>query len=216
MVSAEHQTKKIFIIGLPRTGTTSLCSLLLSLGIKTAHTAFTRYSFYEAEAVADTPVYCDYPQLDHLFPGSKFIYLERELSQWIPSVSQLLARMAPRLARKDGFHPVMQRCFNTVFAPLDRLSAEDEMHLKGCYQRHREQVYAYFSPTPERLLTIDLSEAEALPSLLDFLELSGHEAVVPHLNKAGKIAQWQKIDHPLKVGSNISGKGGRLFLDYSL
>lgn len=206
---------KIFIIGLPRTGTTSLCALLLSLGFKVAHTAFTRYSFYQADVIADTPVYCDYPQLDVLFPGSKFIYLERTEPQWLASISQLLMRMAPRLERKDGFHPVMRRCFNSVFSPLNAESAQDQTHLRGCYRRHREQVLAYFSAQPERLLRLDLALENAVPRLLTFLNLPLAEHTVPHLNQGGKIAQWQKITHPNKVSSNLSGKGGRLFLDYS-
>lgn len=206
---------KIFIIGLPRTGTTSLCALMLELGFKTAHTAFTRYSFDEAEVIADTPVYCDYRHLDALFPGSKFIYLQRPASQWLPSISQLLQRMAPRLVRKDGFHPVMKRCFNHVFFPLTIDTAQDEKHLRACYQRHREQVLDYFSPQPHRLLSLDLAQPEALACLMAFLNHPPCELAMPHLNQGGKIAQWQKVDHPKKVGSHLSGKGGRLFLDYS-
>ena len=214
MIDMAGNSSKIFIIGLPRTGTTSLCALMLDLGYKTAHTAFTRYSFYEAEVIADTPVYCDYRQLDVLFPGSKFIYLDRAESQWLPSISRLLVRMAPRLARKDGFHPVMQRCFNTVFSPLTIDSAQDEVHLSFCYRRHREQVLDYFCQQPHRLLSVDIVSPNALPSLQAFLGLPLSEQAMPHLNQGKKIAQWQRIDHPNKVGSNLSGRGGRLFLEY--
>ncbi|WP_320819085.1 sulfotransferase, partial [Thalassolituus sp.] len=40
---------KIFIIGLPRTGTTSISVALLELGFLVAHTAFTKKAFEVAE-----------------------------------------------------------------------------------------------------------------------------------------------------------------------
>ncbi|WP_164835569.1 sulfotransferase, partial [Pseudoalteromonas sp. TB51] len=43
---------KIFIIGLPRTGTTSVCHAFLEFGIATAHTAYTSHCFENATAIA--------------------------------------------------------------------------------------------------------------------------------------------------------------------
>ena len=214
MITTIDKNSKIFIISLPRTGTTSVCALFLSLGFKTAHTAFTRYSFDQAQVIADTPVYCDYRQLDQLFPGSKFIYLDRSLNEWLPSISQLLVRMVPRLVRPDGFHPVMQRCFSEVFSQLTIDSAKDFQHLSACYERHQQQVNQYFFTQKQRLLCVDIAKEDALPRMLEFLNITKPVVSMPHLNQSGKIAQWKKINHPLKVSSNISGKGGRLFLEY--
>ena len=49
--------QKIFIIGLPRTGTTSVCVAMLELGFYVAHTAYTDRSFTEAQVIADTPIF---------------------------------------------------------------------------------------------------------------------------------------------------------------
>ncbi|MEM7388342.1 MAG: sulfotransferase, partial [Pseudomonadota bacterium] len=48
-------SSKIFIIGLPRTGTTSICNSFLQLGYKTAHTAYTQQAITTADVIADTP-----------------------------------------------------------------------------------------------------------------------------------------------------------------
>jgi len=55
---------KIWIIGLPRTATTSVCVAMLDLGYKTAHTSYTKTCFKHAQVIADTPIFCDYQQLD--------------------------------------------------------------------------------------------------------------------------------------------------------
>ncbi|HBY85576.1 MAG TPA: sulfotransferase family protein, partial [Colwellia sp.] len=57
-------TEKIFIIGLPRTATTSVCLAMLEQGFKTAHNAYTQDSFSQAQVLADTPIFCDYQTLD--------------------------------------------------------------------------------------------------------------------------------------------------------
>jgi len=107
---------KIFIIGLPRTATTSVCLAMLGLGFKTAHNAYTEHAFNEAQVIADTPVFCDYQRLDKHFPTSKFIYLTRETQNWLPSIKQLLQRMIVNLQRTDGgFNPHLKRCYNEMF-----------------------------------------------------------------------------------------------------
>ena len=108
--------QKIFIIGLPRTGTTSVCNAFLHFGIPTAHTAYTTACFDNAVAIADTPIFNDFKVLDKYYPGAKFIYLERELTTWIPSIRQLLQRMHTNLIRTDGgFNIHLKRCYLNTF-----------------------------------------------------------------------------------------------------
>jgi len=110
--------QKIFIIGLPRTGTTSVCAAMLALGYRVAHTAYTERSFFEAQVLADTPIFCDYQRLDSAYPNAKFIYLARDMEKWLPSIAQLLARMHNNLIRDDGgFNPIIKRCYQTIFSP---------------------------------------------------------------------------------------------------
>jgi hypothetical protein len=104
---------KVLIIGLPRTGTTSICAALLEHDFKVAHTALTKQSFELADVIADTPCFADYRQLDHLFPGSRFIYLQRDLKDWIPSVQMLLTKIMNLRKKGKHLHPVIQSCFET-------------------------------------------------------------------------------------------------------
>ena len=70
---------KLFIIGLPRTGTTSISVALLDYGFKVAHTAYTKRAFELADVISDAPCFADYQELDNIFPHSKFVYLDRPL-----------------------------------------------------------------------------------------------------------------------------------------
>ena len=136
---------KIFIIGLPRTGTTSVSVALLDYGFKVAHTAYTKRAFELANVISDAPCFCDYKQLDKLFPTSKFVYLERALEAWIPSMQMLLKKMLPELNAKTGYlHPVLKRSINTTFnlSATDPLSKE---HLESAYLNHQQAVTNYFA-----------------------------------------------------------------------
>ena len=193
---------KIFIIGLPRTSTTSTCAALLDMGFTVAHTAYTDESILSAQAIADTPVFCDYKELDKRFPNAKFVYLERDLSLWIPSIRQLLKRMHKNIVRNDGgFNPILKRCYKKVFAPFTLEAFESDDFLKERYISHKREVEAYFSERPADLIFIDVSKNESYAQLAQFVGVEKHEGNFEKLNIGGKITAWNKIKHPLKVDS---------------
>lgn len=210
---------KIFIIGLPRTGTTSLCATMLDLGYKTAHTAYTHKAFEYAQVIADTPVFCDYQKLDKQYPNSKFIYLTRQSDLWLPSIKQLLQRMIINVNRDDGgFNPIIKKCFKEIFQPFTEKNIASDAFLLGCYEKHKVDITQYFSHCSEKLLTINLSENGSYQQLLNFLEIPEHlrgdfqkeQHVFKRLNVGGKVTAWQKIKHPLKVESTNHGKIDKL------
>ncbi|WDE06771.1 sulfotransferase family protein [Thalassomonas viridans] len=201
--------EKIFIIGLPRTATTSVCLAMLNLGFKTAHTAYTQEAMTEAQVIADTPVFCDYRQLDAAYPGARFIYLTREPDLWLPSIRQLLKRMYVNLQRDDGgFNPTLKRCYNQIFYPLSRENLERDDFLLGCYQRHQQDIFDYFRGREQDLLTLDVGQADSFSRLLSFLDMTPgkDESGFERINTGAKVTAWNKIRHPLKVEATQSGK----------
>jgi len=201
---------KIFIIGLPRTATTSVCLALLGLGFKTAHNAYTQHAFTQAQVLADTPIFCDYQTLDKHFPNSKFIYLTREASLWIPSIKQLLQRMMVNLQRNDGgFNPHLKRCYSEVFSPLTADNIEQDEFLLSCYQRHQQDVVDYFQQRNQDLLTLDVSDEHSYQALLNFLnveQLDENKKGFKPINIGGKVKAWQAINNKLKIESTNKGK----------
>lgn len=212
----EDSAGKIFVIGLPRTGTTSVCAALLDLGYRVAHTAYTKQAFALADVVADTPVFCDYPYLDKLFPGSQFIYLDRCPETWLPSIKSLLARIFPHLDPGAGrYNKTIKRCYRQVFAPLTAQSILSDSILLNRYLEHRQEVFRYFKSRKSNLLVLDLEHPESYCQLAEFLGREAGEGEFPRLNGAGQIAAWDKIRHPLKVSANAVGTERRRFFDYA-
>ena len=205
---------KIFIIGLPRTGTTSISVALLECGFKVAHTAFTKHAFELADVISDSPCFSDYQQLDLLFPDSKFVYLQRELSKWIPSMQRLLTKMEPHLLPKTGyFNPVLKRSFEQTFE-LSNEHLLTEEHLSACYERHQQQVDLYFQGRND-LLSINLSERGSLQALLAFIGLDCQdEQQFPHLNQGSQVSNWKAYKHANKINSLSAGKDHRQFFNY--
>lgn len=206
---------KVFIIGLPRTGTTSISVALLEHDLMVAHTAFTKHAFKLADVVSDAPCFSDYKELDEIFPNSKFVYLDRALDSWIPSIQMLLKKMENRLDPITGvFSPVLKRSFNEVFALTTTQDPHTTEHLENCYLTHKNEVHDYFS-TRDNFISINLSQNDSLKQLLNFLGLKVKEnKQFPHLNIGKHVAGWKEHKHPNKVNANSAGEEHRKFFDY--
>ncbi|XPF96398.1 sulfotransferase family protein [Colwellia sp. RE-S-Sl-9] len=203
---------KIFVLGLPRTGTTSICSTLLSLNYCVAHTAYTQTTFDKANAIADTPIFNDYKALHQHYPNSKFIYLTRDAQKWLPSIKQLLLRMYNNVVRDDGgFNPIIKRCYTEIFSPftLDNINNDD--FLLTCYNTHKAAVTQYFEQQGHPVLFIDISKQGDYQKLLTFLNKEDNDpntsnSDFPVLNQGGKVTAWKDLKHPLKVDSTKNGR----------
>ncbi len=209
---------KIFVVGLPRTGTTSVCAALLDMGFAVAHTAFTKEAVETAEVIADTPVFNDFEQLAVLFPESQFIYLMRQKSAWLPSIKVLLKKILSALESGDGvINPILLRCYQDVFGPMNRETISSDEHLLSCYYKHQVRVNEYCKQNPDRFLSIDISDEDSLATLASFLSRPVEcGRVFPILNSGGKITAWKSIRHPRKIDSNASGVDRRQYYQYSL
>ena len=209
---------KIFIIGLPRTATTSLSVAMLELGFTVAHTAYTHKAFSDAQVMADTPIYCDYQILDKRYPNSLFIYLSRDLPQWLPSIKQLLNRMSVNLLRDDGgFNPSIKRCFTHIFSPFTEQNINDDAFLTACYLKHQQQVLDYFANRSQDLFLLNLREQGSYQGLIEFLTLQldelpnefkqvAKQGRFPQLNTGAKVTAWKEIKHPRKIESTNKGR----------
>ena len=213
-MSKPTNMQKIFIIGLPRTGTTSVCAAMLELGFHVAHTAYTDRSFIEAQVIADTPIFCDYQVLDHAYPNAKFIYLARSLDNWLPSIKQLLARMHNNIIREDGgFNPIIKRCYKSIFSPYNLENINSDEFLAHCYQEHKVAADKYFQGRENDFLSIDISESTSYAQLLKFLAVNEEKSTnlsFKKLNIGGKVTAWKDIKNPLKVDSTNKGRVTKL------
>ena len=194
--------RRIFGIGISRTGTTSLAVAMLALGVRTAHYAFEASIFDRAEAVFDSPVFVDYARLDRAFPGSKFIYTDRDPRRWLESFKSKVLD-GPLRHRDLAAHPTnphdefTRRVYRELFGRVVDLH---DRCLLDSYDRHREQVQRYFAGRDEDWLVLNLAKDdpdEAWRRLCDFVGL-WMPGRLPHF--ANPSAQlWENIIHPCKV-----------------
>lgn len=199
--------QKIFIIGLPRTATTSICVAMLSLDYTVAHTSYTQACFHHAQVIADTPIFNDYQALDKAYPGAKFINLQRDLTAWVPSIKQLLQRMYINVTATDGgFNPHIKRCFSQTFSPFTRENINNDDFLTRCYEKHQQQISNYFRQRPNDLLNIDISTPNSYTQLIKFLGKADHNGGFERINVGGKVTAWNKIRHPNKIDSTKKGR----------
>lgn len=164
---------KIFCISLPRTGTTSFTAAMDALGIPAKHVVVSDPDFKTFTAFADTPVWCDYPALDRRFPGSYFIYLDRDLESWLDSVenSELTAAFDADMARMRGGVEVTaegrmnQRCYHEVFQS-DRYRRAG---FRAAFLNHRAAATAFMQSRPGRSLILPLGDPDSWPKLVNLL-----------------------------------------------
>jgi hypothetical protein len=204
---------KLFIIGLPRTGTTSISVALLEY-FKVSHTGYTKRTFELADVISDCPCFSDYQQFDMLFPESKFVYLRRSLEQWLPSIQMLLNKMLPSLKSEAYINPILKRSFVQTFDLNNAKYPISETHLTRCFQRHEQGVIDYFNGR-DNILSIDISQVDSFPQLLDYLSIPhSNDEKFPHLNIGKLVDNWKDIKHKHKINPNTAGREGRKFFDY--
>jgi len=194
---------KIFGIGLPRTGTTSLAMATMELGFKTCHTCFSDALYDIADAFCDSPIYADYPVLDLRYPGSKFILTWRDPAKWHASFSKNLGNYMRRLRltalrNVDYTSASNWRSLMHIFGTGD---IADEQFLLACYRRHREMAEAFFMHRKQDLLILDLDNTPDLwAGLCRFLGVPRPATPFPYMN-AGTVVAWDSVNHPNKVNA---------------
>ncbi len=193
---------KIFGVGLPRTGTTSVSMAMIELGYRTGHVCFHESLYDQGDCFFDTPVYVDYPLLDKRYPNSKFILTWRDPKAWFVSFQKhLLPFFSPLKEENLGDAIVwkeMWRCYSAVFGRPETLTPYSLMlH----YQRHRQEVEKYFRNRPNDLLILPVEGKDAnWDALCKFLDKPRPDKPFPFLNR-DDVRVWDGLSHEKKVPS---------------
>jgi len=169
----EHRSsaRKVFGIGLSKTGTTSLSAALNLLGISSVHFPHDEGTFSELrradyrlsvlaeyDSVTDTPVAPFFAQLDAAWPGSRFILTVREKESWLASAEahwRLLKETGPRA--QDAPYQEFVDFINACVYGCTRFQRERFSYV---YDRHLEAVRVHFRDRPSDLLVLDICGGE--------------------------------------------------------
>lgn len=175
--------KKIVVVSLHKTGTTSFSQLMKSAGLLVTgpdgnlytdlrcgdltgiDAALARFDVFQ-----DDPWYDLYAYIDKKYPNSQFVYLERDTDEWLGSVQRFYGR--------DRYNNKIR---NDLYGSADPIGNPD-LYLKK-YNDHRETVFDFFKGR-NNFLVIDIKKKEDLKRLTDFLEIGFVREDFPHKNKS--------------------------------
>jgi hypothetical protein len=188
---------KIFNIGLPKTGTTSLNQALNDLGFPSIHNpkAFRRQAMkgqyrFEPDNWQALTNFGEhfYPQLDNAYPDSKFILTVRDEDAWLTSLQQQFGHST---GDEVGARWEWSRRIRTLLREWKRLVSNEvvitHMHARidifGTYSFHAERnlyVYRlhqknardYFRDRPQDFLVMDICNGDGWEKLCPFLGIS--------------------------------------------
>ena len=184
---------KVFGIGLPKTGTTTLAECMRILGYK-HHTydmdlaaSYVRSSdpsqvisrARRFESFDDWPWQVAYRELDSAFPGSRFIstrrtdvetYLESERRHRL-KLGYLAPTQVPRPSWWDALVP-------DLFGQFDR-----ELH-RHLYEQHYAGIDDHFHGRESDVLRVCWEEGDGWPELCDFLGRPRPDVPFPHANSS--------------------------------
>ncbi len=196
--------RKVFGIGLNKTGTTSLGEALNALGIKTIHYPFKKDIFHELtqgiyrlsilnsyQGIVDTPVAPYYAQLDREYPGSKFILTLREPESWLRSIEAHWPVMRQWCERDPQFG----RFTDFISAAVYGCIGFHRDRFLYAYETHERNARDYFRDRPEDFLVLDICQNQGWEPICDFLGLMVPERPFPHSNRGkdrGKAREWIK------------------------
>lgn len=171
---------KVFCLGWHKTGTTTLGSALIRLGYKVVGARLDTVEDLQAgrienvldlakgfDAFQDVPWAALYRELDIAFPGSKFIFVEREEDKWLKSATRHF---------NDLHIPMHEWLYGTGM-----LAGNEQQYLKR-YRRHNADVKKYFQHRDD-FLVFSLDRGDGWPELCRFLNRPMPRAPFPHENK---------------------------------
>jgi tetratricopeptide (TPR) repeat protein len=186
---------KIFVIGLTKTGTTSISKALETLGYLTAHyrNAFTNAmiaddDLFIFEALSDTPICRQFESLYFTFPNARFIHTKRPYDDWLRSFNRHYERW-----HGTADFDVLKRASTTRNSYLhgaDFAKVHGSLYYhhpdpRTAYDSYMERVSSFFRDKPaSKLLNYDIFSGDGWADLCAFLEQPVPNTPYPWENRA--------------------------------
>lgn len=188
--------RKVFGIGLSRTGTTSLATALNLLGLRACHWPHDRVTQQELidyhngqscfrlsvaeqyDAVTDTPVASVFRELSEVYPDSRFVLTIRDKESWLRSCEHFFGVGAPS-RHSDSWY---DRYCAVIRETLYGQTRYDRAVFSDAYDRHLSNVLEWFAPVQSRLLVLDIIAGEGWAQLSNFLGQHVPAVPFPHDN----------------------------------
>lgn len=176
--------KRVFGIGLGRTGTVSLTSALNTLGYKTLHYPHDERTYEELrrgdpkltvlgeyDGITDIPAAMMYKKFAAAYPQARFVLTVRDEEPWLRSIERHWSRFPslpsdPSSGEPDHRYALRRLTRSTVFG----LNAFDAELLPLRRAEYHRDVKKFFADQPERLLELDICGGDGWEPLCNFLD----------------------------------------------
>ncbi len=184
---ALQPTGKVFGIGWSKTGTTTLglCFELLGYDHQgqrldliedLAKPDLSRIMALaqQKDTFEDWPWIPLYKEFDKAFPGSRFVLTIREPNDWLRSYRNMLRAMA---TPTDAENRMRQILYGLPFPDVT------DRELLARYNRHNNEVRAYFKYRPNDLLVVNWGKGDGWHKLCSFLQKPAPDIPFPRANR---------------------------------
>lgn len=162
-------------MGLARTGNTSFCSALETLGYQRVRQDPRFEDLRDLDGGSGNTVVLHFKYLDYFFPGSKFVLTTRSLDGWLKSMEHA-QRHDPRPIQ--GEHERIAR----RMAIYEHVGF-DGPTLAAAFHRHHAEVRRYFARRSDDLLELDATSGQGWDRLCPFLGANAPSEPYPRLNQ---------------------------------
>ena len=191
---------KIFGIGYPKTGTSSLNLALRHLGYHSLHDPkdFQEIVWIHGQYILPNRSLDDprrpwqaitnfgeyfFNILDKNYPNSKFILTIRDINSWYKSI---LNEIRKEKFEEPTFYYIKNRPYwwqLWIAALFDGIGFNESV-CKNKFIKHQQLVFDYFQYRPEDLLVLNLEEEDKFTKLCNFLGCKNPEILYPHENRS--------------------------------
>ena len=168
---------RMFGIGHGKTGTKSLVKAARILGYDLMH-HWGDIDYDELDrrdGGADNAFSARFVELDQMYPGSKFIYTNRRLEDWLESCKRHIRRKTPQEVGSPKYDNRVR-----MYGYDHGLGYREEL-LAEAYTRHKNQVLDYFQNRSDDLLIINIIDGEGWEKLCPFLDVPIPTLEFPHV-----------------------------------
>ncbi|MBK5940356.1 sulfotransferase family protein [Halochromatium roseum] len=200
-------TKKIFCVGLNKTGTSSLHEAFRILGLKSVHLKddqginikdVIKNNYLTGEnilkSLEEYDAFSDWAkgvhtvdivkEFDKQYPGSKFILNTRDLEGWLNSREKHVKRNQERKQKNPDE--------DISWLDVDRNGWENQ------YTKHYDEVNQYFEGRKDDILVFDVTKGDGWEKLCPFLNLPTPSVPFPKKNVAPKKKSFFRILEKIK------------------
>lgn len=201
---------KVFCIGLNKTGTTSMASLLMQAGYKLApqrpaeylvfdwaekkHDRIIEFARYGGTAFQDVPFSLPgtFRVLYHHFPNARFILTERDSFEvWYKSLTRFHAKKFGngKIPTREDLEQATYvykgwawQAHQAIYNTGEH-NLYDEDILRNYYTNHAKEVRDFFKDKPGSLLIVNLTQPNALDEICNFLKVKQKPESLPWENR---------------------------------